>query len=229
MKQRKPDRSNNTLPLPSPGSPEALDDKVLAYARSQAPAKTSLLRPRWVGGMAAASVVAVAVLITQPQLETTPPRSAPPATELSAPGGMAADAPNARQVAAPAARHKMLRSGDQLEFRDNDGASANPPMAEQSLSEEALLTNPATNPDRVREDLKQLQLEAAPAMSPLAANSAVDLDSLQHCAALLQRGEEDAARSAYRELREACRDCGLPETLEQAINSLIPDAQPMLK
>ena len=127
MKQRKPDRSNDTLPLPSPGSPEALDNKVLAYARSQAPAKTSLLRPRWVGGMAAASVAAIAVFITQPQPETTGPRSAAPATELSAPGRTAADAPNARQMAAPAARQKMLRTSDQLEFDNNHDAAANPP------------------------------------------------------------------------------------------------------
>jgi len=228
MKQRKPNRSDDTLPLPSPGSPKALDDKILAYARSQAPAKTSLLRPRWVGGMAAASVLAVAVFITQPQPETTRLRSAPPATELSAPGRSAGDASNARQVAAPAARQKMLRSSDPVMSENNYGASADAPLPEQVLSDEALPANPATDRDHVREDLKELEWVADQA-TPVTADSAVFVDSLHYCAALLQRGEDDAARSAYRELREACRDCDLPETLEQAINSLPPGAQPGLK
>lgn len=228
MKQRKPSGGNDTLPLPSPGSPQVLDDKVLAYARSQAPAKTSLLRPRWVGGMAAASVLAIAVFITQPQPETTRFRSAPPATELSAPGGSAADAPNSSQMAAPAVRHKMLRTSDQFTLGNKDGASAEAPMAEQALSDEVLTTNPAADRNHVREDIKELELEAAQT-TPVDADSVAFVDSLHHCAALLQRGEEDAARSAYRELREACVDCDLPETLEQAINSLPPDAQPRLK
>lgn len=228
MKQRKPNRSDDTLPLPSPDSPKALDDKVLAYARSQAPAKASLPRPRWVGGMAAASVLAVAIFITQPRPETTRLRSAPPATELSAPGRSAADAPNAKQIAAPAPRQKIMRTSDQLTFGNSYGAAAEAPLPERALSDEALPANPATDRDHVRQELKALELETTQ-VTPVAADSAVFFDSLHYCAALLQRGEEDAARSAYRELRKACRDCKLPETLEQAINGLPADAKSGLK
>ena len=228
MKQRKPNRSDDTLPLPSPGSPKALDDKVLAYARSHAPAKASGPRPRWLGGMAAASVLAVAVFITQPLPETTRLRSTPAAPELSAPGRSAADASNAKQMAAPAPRQKMLRSSEQLTFGNNYGAAMEAPLPEQALSDEALPANLATDRDHVRHELKALELETTQ-VTPVAADSAVFIDSLHYCAALLQRGEEDAARSAYRELREACTDCKLPETLEQAINSLPADAKSGLK
>lgn len=80
-------------------------------------------------------------------------------------------------------------------------------------------------------------LEAAPAakqepqMAPAAAaqfqaikrvdDTALDLQvSLQHLQQLLANGQEDRALHEYQELRNACRDCGLPETLEQALQLL---------
>ena len=47
------------------------------------------------------------------------------------------------------------------------------------------------------------------------------VQQLERYRALLQTGEQDRARTEYRQLRLDCPDCELPETLEQAL-SLYP-------
>lgn len=102
------------------------------------------------------------------------------------------------------------------------------PLAERTLSEEAVQAPPLTDQDSARRDLQELDMGTARS-APVDANSALVLESLRHCADLLQRGAEEEARSAYRELREMCTGCALPETLERAVATLPESAQPRHK
>ena len=52
-----------TLDLPSPRSPRELDEKILRYAREQAPEPERRGLPVWVTGLATASIAGVALLL----------------------------------------------------------------------------------------------------------------------------------------------------------------------
>jgi hypothetical protein len=54
------------LPLPSPRSPQGLDDKILAYAKQKQPVKKTYRPPLWLSGLATASIVVVTVMIVLP-------------------------------------------------------------------------------------------------------------------------------------------------------------------
>ncbi len=56
----------DALPLPEMNSPPQLDEKILAHARARAPQRRVTSRPGWMSGLAAASVVGIAVMITLP-------------------------------------------------------------------------------------------------------------------------------------------------------------------
>ncbi|GAB5450112.1 MAG: hypothetical protein Hals2KO_04400 [Halioglobus sp.] len=66
----------DALPLPEMKSPRQLDDKILAHARAQAPQQRVNTRHGWMSGLAAASVVGIAVMIALPTqdgiLDTVP-------------------------------------------------------------------------------------------------------------------------------------------------------------
>lgn len=66
--------------LPQPTSPAALDQRILAHARAQAPAKPNHWRSPWVGGLATASIVTVALLIANPWVQV--PESGPAAIPM---------------------------------------------------------------------------------------------------------------------------------------------------
>lgn len=118
MSERNNRPGRHKLPLPAPGSPTALDQKILAYARDHAPQRKTRLAPRWAAGLAIATAAAMPMSTT----------------------------------------------------RDLDG-----------------------------DDLA-LQIE--------------------HMAQLLQQGKEQQAHAMYEALRQACPDCALPLTLEQAIATM---------
>jgi len=59
------------LNLPSPRSPEELDRRILDYARSRAPARRPHLRPWFAGGLATATVLVLAVYITETAIRPT--------------------------------------------------------------------------------------------------------------------------------------------------------------
>lgn len=71
MTSREPRES---LPLPGPRSPRALDERILASARARVAAGRPAGPPGWVLGLTAAGVVGVAVLLALPP--TTPPETA---------------------------------------------------------------------------------------------------------------------------------------------------------
>ena len=223
MNERKQSSGDGKLPLPSPRSPGELDDKILTYARHQAPAKISSFRPRWAAGLATASVVAMALFIADPQLQAPGFRDAPATLEeRTAPDKI----PNGTAAHKPAAeRMKMSRSA----------------MAPAVVDKFELLSDEAQTEQEVASDAMLLPAPAGAGMSnnaphPLTANTAgtqpKDIDTedlvlqLRRCADLLLQGEEQQARAAYQQLRQGCPDCALPDTLEQAINAMLETDTP---
>lgn len=67
MSEQKHGHRTERMPLPSPRSTRELDDKILAYARDNAPRQRTHRPARWAAGLATAGIVAVAVLIALPQ------------------------------------------------------------------------------------------------------------------------------------------------------------------
>jgi hypothetical protein len=53
--------------LPNARSPKALDDRILDYAKTQAPEKARFSKPAWMSGLAAASIVGIAIMIALPE------------------------------------------------------------------------------------------------------------------------------------------------------------------
>ena len=45
-------------------------------------------------------------------------------------------------------------------------------------------------------------------------------DGLRECRELLEDGEPEAAADCYKRLKESCSDCGLPESLELALEGM---------
>lgn len=196
MSQGKRTRSRDELPLPAPKSPDALDDKILSYARRMAPGRRSVA-PRWAAGLATVGVVLLAVFIAEPQ---RPQPAAPDGIpELqSAPA-----APAAKKPMAAAPRAKKLVSAE----RDAEFAAE-------------------TNAGAATARLEDAPGAVAPVPEERATQEALDelAEDLAHCAALLAAGEESRAREAYQRLRSGCPECDLPQTLEQALD-LYPPAR----
>ena len=87
------------LPLPSPRSPLELDERILSAARERAPTPEPQRQPWWIGGVATAAVLLVAVMITVPEQSpsTIEVRTEAVPTAMKEPGA-AATAPIAAQA-----------------------------------------------------------------------------------------------------------------------------------
>ncbi len=182
-------RQNNGSGLPSPRSPEHLDNRILAHARANAPTRNSHWRPIWGGGLATAAVLVVAVYLTQmAELEQADPvlEAVPVAREASklppSPSGME------REITVYA------------EDLATDAAEEALPMA--AMADSAAVTASAKPKKLASGATTDLDLEQA-------------LDGLR---LLVDQGELEQAQEAYAQLREACSDCDLPETLKEALS-----------
>lgn len=213
------------LPLPEPRSPRELDQTILDYARDHAPQKRPGGLPAWGAGLATVAIVGIAVLISEPQRPAPNLEMAAPALEESLYAEMA-------DTAAPAMASPQKAA-------DPDSSSAEPkrsPMQssrlkavaddEQRLQQQysrrelavdsvaAGIVPGAPDQDAAQEVVSETEMASEALAEP---HPASVHRQLHECARLLQQGEEVQAREAFRKLREACSQCGLPETLEQAI------------
>lgn len=196
MSERKPIPKDSELPLPSPRSPRALDDKILAYAKAKAPHRKAWLRHPWVAGMVTASVVAVAVFITEPE-QTLPTLQQAPVPRPAEIDFM--ELTPAKKEAEP----RAMRAAPMKSMKERDSY----------LQSDADNTAGAALADK-----------AAPAaVADEEGRGQVPRDELRHCARMLQAGQEEQARSAYQQLRGDCANCVLPETLEEAITRYLQD------
>lgn len=201
------------LDLPAPASPRELDQRILGYARERASQRAWHWQSGWTAGLATASVVAVAVLISMPQEPPTssspaleprlesPARSAQPVAESAAAerGSAAAESPPAPQSSAKMALQRRAPAAAAGASLPADGAD---------------LASAATSLDTMEEESPAAEPHGDVAMKESIAGPAARLEEI---AAQFRDGDEQAAREAYHLLRRECPSCDLPETLEQAL------------
>jgi hypothetical protein len=195
MSRGKRESSREDLPLPTPTSPRELDDRILSYARRNAPERRAFF-PGWAAGLATVSVVLLTVIIVEPQ------RQQPAAPELSPAAGQSAPEPATAKrntVTAPSPERRQsaardLENATEAEAGVSARTLADAPRAAALVPEESAAESP---PDSLAENLAR-------------------------CAELLEAGEEARAREQYQRLRSDCRECDLPQTLEQALEQYPP-------
>lgn len=194
MSKHQQQTGEGQMPLPSPRSPKALDEKILAHARAHTPPKRSSIHMGWTGGLATAAVLVMAVyLTTTTETIKEPVLSSPQAVKEE----RAATAAATTVSSEAAAKRKATAQAD--------FDSADELVSEQEELQMAPVAEMAAGAATLRSS-KTLDW-AAP-------NIQETLDQLQ---ALLEGGELESASQGYAELRSACGECGLPDTLEQAL------------
>jgi hypothetical protein len=206
------------LPLPSPRSPRDLDDRILNHAREHAPPTRLFVQPRWLAGLATASVLLIAVFITEPEQSTPEFRAITPTDEDVATPSLSSKTTMADK---PAARMKMssdiaspTRNIQKYELRKGQKQLI------QEISADAQ-TEAAAEADMARDD-KTAGIALGSANSVTYSDTEIR-NQLRRCADLLQQGQATQARAAYQQLRSECPACDLPATLEQAIETLSAD------
>jgi len=205
MNDRKEQSGHDKLSMPAPRSPDALDKRILSYARENAPVKPAstrgrLLRHPWASGLATACVVGVALFISEPDQQIS--TLAPAPIEALIPAAAQA-VPTQGAIASPAARKA-------INFRSESSSLYT--VEEKEHAEVAADTHYSAEAEplgAVSDTLDTGDLQAS--QEPLLRQE------LQRCAELLGAGNVEEARSAYRKLRLDCPECELPETLEQAL------------
>ena len=204
MSRQKNEKGDSGLPLPSPTSPPELDDKVLGYARDQArrkagnktPARTGLLGHPWATGLATASVVAIALFISEPQPPSPALQSTPMATDNT--------------VNKPAAASGARMAED---------FSAEMDMARQVPIEKAAKTQILQR----QETMAGAPAEEGLIHSAEPEEREDTAATLTRCTQLLREGRTDEAEALYRQLRKRCPECQLPESLQAALAKNLED------
>jgi len=196
MNKHRQETENGQLPLPSPRSPRELDQRILAHARANAPQKRPMVTAGWLGGIATTAVLVVAIYLTN-TTETNQelaPTVLKEVKEESAAAGAAAPI-------ASSARAKLKTSAD---FDAREIAPAEQEELQMAPAAEATLDSASSFHAMKRAD------DAAPNLQ----------GTLRHLQDLVLRGEQEQAQREYQELRNACSECGLPDTLEEALELL---------
>jgi hypothetical protein len=219
MSDRKQRLQERKLPLPSPRSPRDLDDRILNHAREHAPPTRLFVQPRWLAGLATASVLLIAVFITEPEQSTPEFQAITPSDEDAATPSLSSETTMADK---PAARMKMS-SGIASPTRNIQKYEI---LAEQ---EQLVQQISADAPAEAAAEVDMAHDDNAAGMALEKAGdvtySRSDVrNQIRNCAELLQQGQATQARAAYQQLRSECPTCDLPTTLEQAIETLKDDA-----
>ena len=218
MSEHKHGHGSGHMPLPSPRSTQELDEKILAYARDNAPRQRRHQPARWVAGLATAGIVAVAVLIALPQRPT--PQLARQVEER--------DSISENQVIVPVASMKMSGPEPGKEISALEEYADEPAPA--AAAARALPATPVAASEA--EPLNDTSAASELAVAGAAAKAASNMDKeqlhqqLELCAELLETGREAQARASYRALREQCPACELPESLEEAIEQELAAKKP---
>jgi hypothetical protein len=125
---------------------------------------------------------------------------------------------------APAARMKMSRGTGQAVKIDKYEILADEPLPEQEVAEDTMAGTIEADEDMSNSANAPLELTATDTQIKNFSSKELS-DTLQLYANMVKQGEEEQARAAYQQLRQACPDCILPDTLAQALARL-PKAQP---
>lgn len=212
MSRRDRRDSAEGLELPAPRSPRDLDEKILRYARAQAPARQHRRQPGWLAGLAFASLAGVALLLVFPhrpgEIEQLPlaPRE-PASPSPGSPPAAAADAADAALGGSAAGRGPNLS----LQRLPAAGAPAATSAAKLERARGAAVA------DGVRE-----AETPEPASDEAGLADETIKRELRTIAALLAAGEQGEAQSAYAQLRASCGHCELPDSLAEALARWLP-------
>lgn len=205
------DKQLDGLPLPSPRSPRHLDEKILNYAREHAPAPGPSRRAAWPAGLAAVAIAGVAVLITVQQPGAPDMDKAAP--EMTAP----AEAPG-QHPPAPFAAEANLEQRATIKMSRRLPASEQAPPASAEFAGATSGSALLASDDGSTADTEQAEEAVALAAAPRAEADVRTV--LVQCQQWLEEGQRERALAAYADLHRSCSDCGLPDTLEEALEEL---------
>ncbi|MCB1698041.1 MAG: hypothetical protein H6984_12600 [Pseudomonadales bacterium] len=220
MSRRNRSQRSARLPLPAPQPGAELDERILAYARANAPRRTVRRPGRWVAGLATAGVVAVAVMITLPQ------QTRSPLVQEREQGSSDAPAPAAMKISRQdmAQRRPAEQAAAGFVRAPAAPAATEPANAAENTTASGIGHSAERGADRDADGLADIAVaEADQAFSqPVLSEQALRTE-LDRIRAELQAGEQSRARADYQLLRRHCPGCELPQELEQAL-SLYPPA-----
>jgi len=187
------------MPLPSPRSPQNLDEAILGYAQQNVPtAKKSYRKPLWVSGLATASVIGLAILITVPNNTGITPL--PSTRGISADMEESAHAETAKTLS----NNAPIRAKRQIQ-RALPAKKPRAPGHMAAITPSRAITqgHPEIAADTVLADIRVENVSAP----------------LRELSALLARGEDKKAEAAYQQLKDKCSNCDLPATLAEALEN----------
>ena len=228
MSDREPDMALRNLPQPK--SPQALDERILAAAREQAPAPRQQRSLTWMGGLASACVLVLGVMLTG-VLTTLPYRTTEQPDDLEVSAVMLAkDTRHAASYGKVAARPMLDRD---KQFRRQSPPAGDVPTAEVPAASAGVSSGLAA-------DAAAIQGGKPKPSAPLAMDSAViaprnalveseavsilspeeQADDLRFCEQFLKEEQAGLAQRCYALLLDRCQQCDLPDTLEAALEAL---------
>ncbi len=185
------------LPLPSPRSPHNLDRAILDYAQQNVPDdKKSYAKPLWISGLATASVIGIAVLISQPKYAgiTEQTGTAAFSTEIREPiRDQAAPTPNSSALVKP----QLL--GLERASTKRQSVYRLEQMSDDKTSD--VSSKVAPNIENAKKQLEKLSV-------------------------LVEQGSTSQAEAAYDALKDQCYSCDLPDTLTDALEKYLDTTAP---
>ena len=184
----------------------------MALARAKAPQRRRGLG--WTGGLATAAVLVVAVYLTNLGDST---RIAPAPEKMALPEqGRTADNLSAEAAMGAAQRVQAtskMRMAEEIHREADMAVSADAPRP-QLIQETESFAAAAAMPLQADEAVAEKGRSTQPAE-----------ESLRHIRDLVAAGQQELAEEAYAQLLIDCAECGLPETLDQALETLPSDDQ----
>lgn len=206
MKPHKIDQALSKLPRHS--SPKALDDKIMAYARKQAPKRMSGIST-WMRGLALASVAAITVLVVLSQQPTHSPEPIVTAeTRLEERKDLSALSKESLAAIQPASPAMEMAPASKASGADNG-------LKRQALARKQTLDNTdQTQPKRFSSALATRVAIPEKMRANESINMQLEIEKIQ---ALIDQGKDAQAEQAWKALKARCRQCLLPETLPEAL------------
>jgi len=221
---------------PAPKSPQALDNKILSYAREHTPKQQS--HKTWYGYAATACAFTIAAIMLPQLLQQAEQTSPLPSISPIAKTAPAAVPPSPQpammqemEEQAIAVAHDQPASQSRHAIKAEDMAQQAIKKASESKDQTQWAMRKASKAKRARAEQKQLSEVMATAARYEPQTAPQQLESLQSQLRQLQQTAKEnpaKANSDYQHLREKC-DCGLPENLSQAIELLNKHKAPSLE
>lgn len=239
QQNREPSLNN----LPSPGSPKALDERIIAHARAAAPSPQDIPQENlpdksplfawngpWLGGLASTAVLVVAILIAVPALRDLPSQErhlaadaadATPSSRFDLAEDAAGTADKEENERRQQALEEVAVLADALPAEPAPMVQAVPKPKRAMLAHSAKIAAPArealspTAPTRLKLEIcgRYLAAEEADSFSGSDAQG-------KAISGLTNRGAPiESSERCYQALQKDCADCDWPPTLKEALEA----------